>query len=187
MEQLQVYWAAEEEFKRGLALFNQGRLPQAHDLFGQAVAACPDELEFRAYFGYTTFATVRTTDPEGAREAIEIIREVIDLNQSQERRLDSAWVLLGRAYREIGENDFAKRILTNALKMNPNNGDALRELRRLTGKKSGGKANAEADKNKKPTRRQGVACLVVCSAAKSSSRYPACSSNASRWLITFRT
>ena len=159
MEQLQVYWAAEEKFKRGLALFNQGRLPQAHDLFGQAVAACPDELEFRAYFGYTTFSTVRSSDPQGAREAIEIIREVIDLNQSQERRLDSAWVLLGRAYREIGETDFAKRILTNALKMNPNNGDALRELRRLTGKKAAGKSSSEGDKNQDGDKKGGKGLL----------------------------
>lgn len=155
MEQLQTYWAAEEQFKRGLALFNQGRLQQAHDLFGQAVAACPDELEFRAYFGYTTFASIRNTDPEGAKEAIEIIREVIDLNKAQERRLDSAWVLLGRAYREIGEPEFAKRILTNALKMNPSNGDALRELRRLTGKKSS-RANTEADNKGDADKKSGI-------------------------------
>lgn len=148
MEQLQVYWTAEEQFKRGVALFNQGRLPQAHELFGKAVAACPDELEFRAYFGYTTFATVRANDPEGAKEAIEIIREVIDLNQSQDRKLDSAWTLLGRAYRESGEMDFAKRVLTQALRINPSNGDALRELRRLTGKKSSS-GNQDGDSKKK--------------------------------------
>ena len=73
----------------------------------QAVAACPDELEFRAYFGYTTFATVRSSDPEGAREAIEIIREVIDLNQSQERRLDIQHGFCLDALTVTSENDFA--------------------------------------------------------------------------------
>ena len=39
MEALQTYWAAEEDFKRGLALFNQGRIPQAHQNFKKAVAS----------------------------------------------------------------------------------------------------------------------------------------------------
>ncbi|MEC7987570.1 MAG: J domain-containing protein [Myxococcota bacterium] len=131
MEALQTYWAAEEDFKRGLALFNQGRIPQAHQNFQKAVEAYPDELEFRAYLGYTKFYTMRNSNKEAALDGIDEIREVIDINQSQERKLDSAWMLIGRAYRENEEPEKAKRALKQALKINPSNSDALKQLKRL--------------------------------------------------------
>ena len=43
-------------------------------------------------------------------------------------------MLLGRAYRELGEKDAAKRALVQALRFNAANPDAPRELRRLEGK-----------------------------------------------------
>lgn len=144
MEQLQAYWNAEENFKRGLALFNQGRLGPAHENFQKAVDICPEELEFRAYYGYTSFATQRSSNMEKAYEGIGILKEVIEQNQEQEKKLDMAWMLIGRAYREAGEEEKAVRTLKQALKYNPSNDQALRELRRIKGKK---KPNAK-DKGK---------------------------------------
>ena len=133
MEELQSYWAAEEDFKRGMALFNQGRMPQAHINFQKAVDACPNELEFRAYLGFTTFYSFKNSDPEAAQKGIDDIKDVIELNQEQERKLDSAWMLIGRAYRETNEMEKAKRALTQALRINPSNADAVRELKRVMG------------------------------------------------------
>ena len=76
MEALQTYWAAEEDFKRGLALFNQGRIPQAHQNFKKAVDAYPDELEFRAYLGYTKFYTLRNSDKESAPTLTIVLRNL---------------------------------------------------------------------------------------------------------------
>jgi len=143
MEQVQQYMQAEADFKRGQAAFNQGRISQAHEAFEAATTAVPDELEFKAYFGYTTFALNRTTNSEAAQEGIDILKEVIDRNQEQERKLDNAWALLGRAYRENDEKDKAKRCLVQALRINASNTDAVRELQRLENpdkhKKSGKK------------------------------------------------
>ena len=135
MEQVQNYWAAESDFKRGLAAFNAGRLAEAHKMFEAAVARVPDELEFRAYFGFTTFQTLRTRDPEKAEEGKEMLKEVLEKNKEQQRKLDGAWVLLGRIYRDIGNLDSAKRCFIQALKLNPSNPDATREMKRLSGSK----------------------------------------------------
>ncbi|MEL6348783.1 MAG: DnaJ domain-containing protein [Myxococcota bacterium] len=135
MEQLEAYWAAESDFKRGLAAFNQGQISVAHEAFSSAVAAAPDELEFRAYHAYTSFVLIRGRDPAEAQMHINTIKEVIELNKQQERKLDSAWTLLGRCYRERGQMDRAHVAFLKALKINPANADANLELRRLTQKK----------------------------------------------------
>jgi len=150
MEELQAYWAAEEDFKRGLALFNQGRIPQAHSNFQKAVDACPNELEFRAYLGFTIFHSHKNSNKAAAEDGIEKIKEVIELNQGQERKLDSAWMLVGRAYRENNEPEKAKRALKQALRINPSNSDAVRELKRVMGptKPQAKEKSAEAEKKK---------------------------------------
>ncbi|MFT4976739.1 MAG: tetratricopeptide (TPR) repeat protein [Myxococcota bacterium] len=135
MEQLEAYWSAEANFKKGVAAFNQGQLRQAHEFLTGAVEVVPEELEFRAYHAYTSFAMERTTDPERAMEHIDTLKNVIERNQEQERKLDMAWVLLGRAYREIGEPDKAKRCVVQALRINPSNPDATREMKRLATQK----------------------------------------------------
>jgi len=149
MEALQAIWAAEESFKRGLALFNQGRIAQAHENFSKAVELNPEDLEPKAYFGYTSFNTLRNTNPERAMEGIEIIREAIELNQLQERKLDSAWMLIGKAYREMGQTDKAKRALTQALRLNPSNSAAKIELRRASGAPAKGAKPKPQEKEEK--------------------------------------
>ena len=134
MEQVKALLDAEADFKKGLAAFNAGRLSAAHKLFESAVEAAPEELEFCAYKAYTTFALSRKTDMEAANNALNDLKDILDANSHQQRRLDGGWVLLGRAYRELGEKDAAKRALVQALRFNAANPDAPRELRRLEGK-----------------------------------------------------
>jgi curved DNA-binding protein CbpA len=133
METVRVYLSAESDFKRGLAAFNAGRISQAHKLFRSASEAVPDEIEFEVYLAYTTYNLNRQTDPERAHAAMDQLKDALEANQNQERRLDGGWVLMGRAYREQGNNEGAKRCLVQALRFNPANPDAARELRRLTG------------------------------------------------------
>ncbi len=147
MEQVKALLDAEADFKKGLAAFNAGRLSAAHKLFESAAQAAPDELEFCAYKAYTTFALNRKTDMEAANNAINDLKDILDANSHQQRRLDGGWVLLGRAYRELGEKDAAKRALVQALRFNAANPDAPRELRRLEGKSS---AQKSGDSDAKP-------------------------------------
>ena len=147
MAQVKALLDAEADFKKGLAAFNAGRVSAAHKLFESACDSAPDELEFSAYRSYTTFALNRKTDPEAAQNALTDLKDILDANTHQQRRLDGGWVLLGRAYRELGDKEPAKRALVQALRFNPANPDAPRELRRLEGKTAAQKAQ---DGEKKP-------------------------------------
>ena len=51
------------------------------------------------YYGYTLFFTSRIKDPEMAAQGVGLIQRVLRENEKQARKLDSGWVLLGRAYR----------------------------------------------------------------------------------------
>ena len=140
MAQVEAFWKAESEFKRGLAVFNQGRIKQAHDFFVKAHEAVPDELEFRAYYAFTTFKQAfQSGDEMAAEEAKDMLKDVLEKNKEQERKLDGAWVLAGIVYRDLGNDSAAKKCLVHALKLNPSNSDANRELRRITGKGPGQK------------------------------------------------
>ncbi|MCK6503790.1 DnaJ domain-containing protein [Myxococcota bacterium] len=136
MEALKTYWAADDSFKKALTNFNNGRIREAHEQFRQAALAVPDELIFQAYYGYTSFALAYKTDPAAADRGVALLRDVIERNKSQERQLDMAWALLGRACREKGEPESARRALVQALRINPANDAAVRELRRLEDQKA---------------------------------------------------
>ena len=147
MEQLQAIWASEEAFKKGMGLFNQGRFQQAHPSFQKAAESDPNQPEFKGYLGFTTFMINRSKDPDLAQEGMDMIREAIEINQDQDKKLDSLWVLYGRAYREKGDVEKAKKLFVKALKMNPSNPDAKRELSRISG--DGSKKKAEPKKEEK--------------------------------------
>ena len=131
MRYLQAYWAAEADFKKGLAAYNQGKIRQAHAFFTGAVTGAPDELEFRAYHAYTSFSMERAVSQAQAQRHIATLQDVLKRNKAQERQLDTAWALLGRAYREGGKPEQARRCFVQALRIRPSNPDARRELRRI--------------------------------------------------------
>lgn len=159
METVRAYMAAEADFKKGQAAFNAGRISSAHTLFKSARANVPDELEFQVYLAYTTFNLNRKQNPDTANKAIEQLKDLLDKNQKQERRLDGGWVLLGRAYREREMFDAAKRCQVQALRINAANPDATRELRRIEGAKEEAAASKKGlfgklfGRKKKKTRR----------------------------------
>lgn len=133
MEQIQAYWSAEADFKRGLAAYKNGRISQAHPAFQAATQAVPDELEWKAYAAYTAFHVNRSKDPERAEASVELLKNVLEANKAQERKLDMGWVLLGKTYRERDMVEPAKRCFVQALRYNPANADAQLEMRRLKG------------------------------------------------------
>ena len=138
MEQYRMMMQAEEAFKKGERLFQQGQTGRAHDFFKEAHVSDPNTLEFKAYFGYTTFSQNKGSNQTKAQEGIDMIISVTKANEEQEVKLDSAWVLLAKAYRESGNKDKALRAITRALKIKPSNSDAQRELKRIRGQEPGG-------------------------------------------------
>ena len=130
---------ADDDFKKGERLFQQGQIGRAHKFFEDAHTKDPNTLEFKAYFGYTTFTQNKSSNQTKAQEGLEMIIEVTKANEEQEVKLDSAWVLLAKAHRENGDKDKAMRAITRALKIKPSNSDAQRELKRLRGQEPGAK------------------------------------------------
>jgi curved DNA-binding protein CbpA len=146
MEQLEAYWKADAAFNKGKTLFNQGQISRAHPYFAEAAEASPETLEFVAYYGYTSFSVNRNTKPEEAVIGLETLKKVLELNKEQEIKLDSAWTLMGRAYREKGESEKAIRALKQALRINPSNPDATREMKRLISKNNPTKKEKKKEK-----------------------------------------
>lgn len=131
MEQVKLWYEAEGEFKRGLVAFQNGRIRASHELFQTAVQKAPDELEYRAYLGFTTFKAHIKNDRERAQEGAAMLKDVLEKNKKQERQLDTAWVLMGRMHRASGNPDKARKCFIKALRINPANSDATLEMRRL--------------------------------------------------------
>ena len=93
------------------------------------------------------FQLHKTSDAEKADEGKEMLKEVLEKNKEQKRKLDAAWVLMGRIFRDEGNDKGARRCFVQALKLNASNGDAQREMRRLTGGGPAAKKKAEEKKS----------------------------------------
>jgi len=130
MEKVEAYYRADANFKRGHAAFTNGRTVEAHNFFKQAVEDCPEEYEFLVYYGYTLFFTSRAKDPQMAAQGLGLIQRVLRENEKQARKLDSGWVLLGRAYRDGGDFNDALKAFKTAYELNPGNADAKRQYQR---------------------------------------------------------
>jgi hypothetical protein len=127
MERVRLILEAESEFKRGVAELQAGRLPNAHELFARVVRAVPDEPEFNAYAGFTTFRLEHTRNEAAAAEGAARVQAALQANE----KLDNVWVLHGVILRTTGHEAAARRAFVAALKLRPTNPDAAREMKRL--------------------------------------------------------
>jgi curved DNA-binding protein CbpA len=152
-EEMEAIFAAETDFRRGLAAFHAGQIRAAFGAFDAAVRQDPGESEYKMYLGYTMFRTFRTSNLEKAEQGREMLMTVVD---SMKERLSAAgdkpphrlldlssrsWMLMGRVYRDQGEaasseevdglRAAAKRCFLQALRVNPSNTEAQRELKRM--------------------------------------------------------
>jgi curved DNA-binding protein CbpA len=126
MEKVRAILEAEDTFKQGLMRFNRGDMVAAHELFKEAHEQVPEEFEFQAYFGYTTFRLNWNGDKQLAQRGVQLIKDATD----QATKLDSGWVLMGMVWREVGQPAKAIAAFKKALELNPGSSDAERELRR---------------------------------------------------------
>jgi tetratricopeptide (TPR) repeat protein len=131
MEKVQQIFAAENDFKAGMQHFNAGRFSQAAEVFHRCAELVPEEKIYGAYWGFCTFRMNHGKNEEAAQGGIDVIKAAID----QGSKLDAGWALLGQAYRLMGEEDMARRCLVQALRLNPSNPDAYREMKRLQAQK----------------------------------------------------
>ena len=126
-EKVRLILRAEDDFRTAVAHLGSGRIVQAHELLTTCVEQVPDEPEFRAYLGYTTFKLNKGRDDEAAARGEESLRTAIE----QVNKAPGAWVLMGKVYNETGHPDLARRCFVRALKIQPTNPEATLEMKRL--------------------------------------------------------
>jgi hypothetical protein len=127
MDRVRSILDAEADFKRGVAELTAGRLPAAHELFQRVATAVPEEAEFCAYAGFTTFRLQHGRDAAAAAAGAAKVQAAVQANE----KLDNVWVLHGTVLRTLGDEGGARYAFIAALKQRPSNPDAARELKRL--------------------------------------------------------
>lgn len=127
MERVRVILDAEAAFRKGMVELRAGRLPAAHELFQKATEGMPEEHEFAAYAGYTTWKLNAARDEAAAEEGARRLKAALDANE----KLDGAWVLHGMVLAGKGQAAAARKAFVTALKLKPSNPDAVREMKRL--------------------------------------------------------
>jgi len=127
MERVKEILKAESDFDKAVAHFKAGRIVQAHEILQSCVEQVPDAPEFRAYLGYTTWKLHIEREPETAEAGETMLKEAME----QSVKLDDGWVLLGLLYKAKDLEDLAKMSFIKALKINPSNESAVREMKRL--------------------------------------------------------
>lgn len=130
MEKVKAVLEAEGAFKRALNEYYAGRIAPAHELFKLAAERVPDEAEYAAYHGYTTWRLNYGKDERAADEGLGRIHDAVKQNE----KLDAGYVLLGLVQRQLGDEAAAKKSFVQALRIRPANPDAARELKRLEAK-----------------------------------------------------
>ncbi len=138
-EQVQELLAIEKLFDRGLAQFRSGRIVQAHEMFTQVITMSAkhpefEVPEFRIYLGYCIWRVNHERDEDEAERGVEMLQGAMNKLQSHKE----GWVLLGRVVKARGHRDQARKLFIRALKLDPENKDARRELERLKRERGGG-------------------------------------------------
>lgn len=126
-EKVRDILAAEEHFKAGLSEFRSGRVVQAHEQFKLAAERVPEEMEYLAFYGYTTFRLAQGKDDVAANEGVNMVRKATE----EGAKLANGWALIGMIYHQQDQIDLAKKALLNALKLEPTNMLAQNELKRI--------------------------------------------------------
>ena len=119
-ERVERMLRAERVFRRGCRALRREALDRALEAFEEAVCLAPDEGEFLMHRGW---ARVRTGDDTGLDDLRTAARRV--------PKMERAHLWLARALRDAGKLPGARDAYGNALAVNPESEEALRELKAL--------------------------------------------------------
>ncbi|HVP67527.1 MAG TPA: DUF4388 domain-containing protein [Anaeromyxobacteraceae bacterium] len=121
--------AARVDFQKGEACHRTRDYGRARQFFEAAIQGDP-RAEYRAALAATILADPKATDRGRLREILE--------EATKDPACDRAQYLAGVVARQDGDDARAERAFRAALKANPGNADAARELRRIEAARQGG-------------------------------------------------
>ncbi|MEE8557506.1 MAG: response regulator [Myxococcota bacterium] len=115
---------AELQFQKGEALFRKKDYRRALEQFKWAVELNPEEGEFLALYGWTTYL-VHPEDPEAREQGKEHLAKAIEFAP----RSSSGYYYLGQLFKACGELKRAETMFRQVLELDPKHVEAARELR----------------------------------------------------------
>ena len=140
MERVQELLKAEGSYRAGIRLLNQGKLGKAVEEFEAAVAADPEEAEYRGYLGFALFRANQHADYEKALGGEELLMESI----AAKPQVAGLPHLMGKIAMQRKDWSSARKWLRKSLKIKADNPEALREYKRVDEMiKGGGKSGDE--------------------------------------------
>jgi CheY-like chemotaxis protein/tetratricopeptide (TPR) repeat protein len=124
LEEGQRALRAELAFQKGEALLRARRYEEAHEQFAEAVETYPEEGEYLAYQGWAYYLV--SPDEHGRiSKAAKMVQQGRKLAPDREK----PYLFLGRLFKAAGRPDTAERMFTRAIQLDPDQVEALRELR----------------------------------------------------------
>jgi CheY-like chemotaxis protein len=124
LEEGQRALRAELAFQKGEALLRARRFEEAHAQFAEAVETYPEEGEYLAYQGWA-FYLVSPDEHGRISKAVKMVQQGRKLAPDREK----PYLFLGRLFKAADRPDTAERMFTRAIQLDPDQVEALRELR----------------------------------------------------------
>ncbi len=126
---------ADALFLRGRATLDRGGVQGAHEMFEEALGLNPDDKDIFLYLKYTEFQMLAKSEDgvtlERKRDGIEIFNIFEDEMEKRDEVPDWLVAQTGALALGIGKRNTAKSRFKQALRINPENKQAARQLRLL--------------------------------------------------------
>lgn len=124
---------AESAFRRGQNLLDAGRIEPAHEKFREAQEQS-EEHDYRAHYLYTEYLLISKDDegrPKDTSRAEDIAEELDDIHDDINDRKGWLFAFRGVVQQGLGKTSKAKRLYSEAQRLDPDNHLAERRLRLL--------------------------------------------------------
>jgi curved DNA-binding protein CbpA len=117
--------AATEDFKKAQACFRRNDFVQAEELCQRALAGDATQADYHAMHAWLISLKPENQSQEKIAQSIRVLDKAIAMSDQCER----AFFWRGMLFKRIGRLEAAYRDFYNAVELNPDNIDALREMR----------------------------------------------------------
>ena len=127
----------EKKFQKAKSLLADNQPEEAYQLFKEADEEQEGSPVSKAYLGYSLFLKDFKTNPNVIHQTETLIQEALKLKPGY----SEAYVLLGKIYRQINQTGKALTYFNKVLDFEPDNIEALREIRLINQRKTQMAAN----------------------------------------------
>jgi tetratricopeptide (TPR) repeat protein len=117
--------AATEDFKKAEAFFRRNDFLRAEDLCRRALAGDATQADYHAMLAWLVSLKPENQSPEKVMRSIRMLDKAIAMSEQCER----AFFWRGMLYKRLGRPEAAYRDFHEAVELNPDNIDAVREMR----------------------------------------------------------